>query len=178
MKAYWVSGGIAPRILDLGTRLRWVVSFTPRPLYPRERASGTHWIGGWVGLRAGLIPHILAIRSGKHKPSWWMGGQQSFCFSFNTNCTEFLPIAVYVNRHVSSRNTWHLRFRRGTQFGRQWVIKKYSSEACPQVLMSCIYTAPIGKNWEAVRWWRHVPAPNKLWTCGWSFVTLPWTSCL
>jgi hypothetical protein len=29
------SGGIAPRILDLGTRWRWVVSFTPRPLYPR-----------------------------------------------------------------------------------------------------------------------------------------------
>jgi hypothetical protein len=29
MKAYWGSGGIAPRILDLGTRWRWVVSFTP-----------------------------------------------------------------------------------------------------------------------------------------------------
>jgi hypothetical protein len=23
-------------------------------LYPREGTSGTHWIGGWVGLRAGL----------------------------------------------------------------------------------------------------------------------------
>jgi hypothetical protein len=34
MKAYWGSGGIAPRILDLGTRWRWVVSFTRRPLYP------------------------------------------------------------------------------------------------------------------------------------------------
>jgi hypothetical protein len=30
------------------------VSFTSRPLYPRERAPGTHWIGGWVGPRAGL----------------------------------------------------------------------------------------------------------------------------
>ena len=28
------SGGIAPRILNLVTRVRWVVSFTPRPLYP------------------------------------------------------------------------------------------------------------------------------------------------
>jgi hypothetical protein len=35
MKAYWETGGIAPRILDLGTRWRWVVSFTPRPLYPQ-----------------------------------------------------------------------------------------------------------------------------------------------
>jgi len=28
------SGGIAPRILNLGIGQRWVVSFTPRPLYP------------------------------------------------------------------------------------------------------------------------------------------------
>jgi hypothetical protein len=33
MKAYWGSGGIAPFILDLGTRWRWVVSFTFRSLY-------------------------------------------------------------------------------------------------------------------------------------------------
>jgi hypothetical protein len=32
MKAYWGSGGIALCILDLGTRWRWVVSFTSRPL--------------------------------------------------------------------------------------------------------------------------------------------------
>jgi hypothetical protein len=31
MKAYWGSGGTAPRILDLGIRWRRVVSFTPRP---------------------------------------------------------------------------------------------------------------------------------------------------
>ena len=29
-------------------RWRWVVSTTPRPLYPRER-PGTHCTGGWVG---------------------------------------------------------------------------------------------------------------------------------
>jgi hypothetical protein len=33
LKAYLGSGGIAPRILDLLTRWRWVVSFTTRPLY-------------------------------------------------------------------------------------------------------------------------------------------------
>jgi hypothetical protein len=31
----------------------WMVIATPRPLYPRKR-PGTHCIGGWVGLRAGL----------------------------------------------------------------------------------------------------------------------------
>jgi hypothetical protein len=33
MKAYWGSGVIAPRILDLGIRWRCVVSFTLWPLY-------------------------------------------------------------------------------------------------------------------------------------------------
>jgi hypothetical protein len=31
-----------------------MVSFTARPLYPWERAVNTHWIGDWVGPRAGL----------------------------------------------------------------------------------------------------------------------------
>jgi hypothetical protein len=36
MKICWGSEGIAPRILNLGTLWRLVVSFTPRPLYPRN----------------------------------------------------------------------------------------------------------------------------------------------
>jgi len=45
MKTYCGSGGRAPRILNLDTRWRWVVSY---------RVLGTHCIGGWVGLRAGM----------------------------------------------------------------------------------------------------------------------------
>jgi hypothetical protein len=40
------SGGIAPRILDFGTRWKWLVRFTP----------GTHWIGGWVGEGKNSLP--------------------------------------------------------------------------------------------------------------------------
>jgi len=39
MKAYWSSGGIALRILDLGTRWGWVVSVTLRPLCPKGKSS-------------------------------------------------------------------------------------------------------------------------------------------
>jgi len=39
MKAYWGSGGIESRILDLSTRWIWVVSFTIRPLYPQGKSS-------------------------------------------------------------------------------------------------------------------------------------------
>jgi hypothetical protein len=40
VKAYWGSVGIAPCILDLGPRWRWVVSFTPPPrtLYLRGKS--------------------------------------------------------------------------------------------------------------------------------------------
>jgi hypothetical protein len=31
-----------------------MVSFTPRSIYPRGKSSGTHLIGGWVGLRVCL----------------------------------------------------------------------------------------------------------------------------
>jgi hypothetical protein len=34
----------------------------PVALPPRERAPGTHWIGGWVGLRA-VLKYILLISS-------------------------------------------------------------------------------------------------------------------
>jgi hypothetical protein len=36
MKTYWGSGGVAPRILNLGARWRWVVSFMTHTLYVRR----------------------------------------------------------------------------------------------------------------------------------------------
>ena len=39
------SGGIAILFFKLGVRWRWVVSSTPRPLYPQERPA-TFCIGG------------------------------------------------------------------------------------------------------------------------------------
>jgi hypothetical protein len=42
-------GGIAPHIPNIGTRRWWVVSFTPRPLYPQGTAFSILWIGVWVG---------------------------------------------------------------------------------------------------------------------------------
>ena len=39
MKAYMMSGGIAPLIFNLGSRWRSVVSLTPPLLYPRVKSS-------------------------------------------------------------------------------------------------------------------------------------------
>jgi hypothetical protein len=53
MKIWW-SWDIAPCILNLDTRWRQVVSFTPLPLYPGEAAPVAHCVGVWMGPRAGL----------------------------------------------------------------------------------------------------------------------------
>jgi hypothetical protein len=37
MKTYW-SGGVAPHILDLGIRRRWVVNFAPRQFYTQGKS--------------------------------------------------------------------------------------------------------------------------------------------
>jgi hypothetical protein len=74
MKAYWGVKVQLHAFFDLGTRWRCVVSFTPLPLYPRERIPGVHWIGGWVDPRDGLdavvkrkIPsHRILFEFGKY----------------------------------------------------------------------------------------------------------------
>jgi hypothetical protein len=53
MKTYWGIGGIAPRIIWPLALDEWPVS-RPGRFTSRETAPGTHWIGGWVGPRAGL----------------------------------------------------------------------------------------------------------------------------
>jgi hypothetical protein len=47
------SGGIAPRTLNLGTSGGQRTASGPNSFIPGED-PGTHWIGGWVGPRAGL----------------------------------------------------------------------------------------------------------------------------
>jgi hypothetical protein len=54
IKEYKGRRGMAPFILNLGTRFRWVASLTSRSLHSRTRAPGNHCIVVWVGLRAGL----------------------------------------------------------------------------------------------------------------------------
>jgi hypothetical protein len=64
----WGCGGIAaPFLSSTLDRGEWSVS-CPGRFPPGERAPGTHWIGGWMGPRAGvdalnLTPAVLsAIR--------------------------------------------------------------------------------------------------------------------
>jgi hypothetical protein len=48
------SGGIAPHFLVTVLDGGELSASRPGHFAPRERAHGTHWIGGWVGPGAGL----------------------------------------------------------------------------------------------------------------------------
>jgi hypothetical protein len=60
MKAYKVSGGIAPPILHLSTGWRSEDNTTFLPIYPRRKSSDTQVIGGWVDPRAS--PDVVEMR--------------------------------------------------------------------------------------------------------------------
>jgi len=55
MNTYWGSGGIAPRILWPRRHIEVGGQFHAQAaLSPGKEPPGTHWIGGWVGCRAGV----------------------------------------------------------------------------------------------------------------------------
>jgi hypothetical protein len=62
MKTYGgAEGKRSPRIINLRTEWRLVVSFMTQPLYPRRKEF--HWTGGWMGPRAGMdmVPKRKAL---------------------------------------------------------------------------------------------------------------------
>jgi hypothetical protein len=74
MKSCWGCGGIALTILDFGTGWRWVVSFTPRPLYSQgnilrypldRKLGGPQSRSGWGGEEINSHPPV-GIRTPDH----------------------------------------------------------------------------------------------------------------
>jgi hypothetical protein len=95
MKAYWGSGCIVPRILDLGTRWMSVVSRTPRPLYPQK----SPWYP--LGRRLGG-PQSRAGRGDKGKNSQLLPGLEP---------PTIQPVAQFPPLYslLLTIQTWHLR---------------------------------------------------------------------
>jgi hypothetical protein len=94
MKTYSGSEGIAPRILDLSTGWRWVVSFKPRSLCPQGKS---HWIGSWMGPRAVLDAVAKRkIPSPRRHPQLYM--------KFNSNFTHFL-------KELSTQTIYDIKYR-------------------------------------------------------------------
>ena len=94
----------------------WVVNATPRPLYPQER-PGTHCIGGWVGLRAGLYG------CGKSRPPTRIRSPDL------PSCSESLYRLSYSGPHrnwlTRSEILHFLNFQRSSADNRKHVHIKY-----------------------------------------------------
>jgi len=85
LQAYMGSGCIAPFILYLRTRWRWVVSCMHQPLYKQSAACTSHFTSSQLHAPATtLIPteyeagwaqswsHVFATMRLSHKHKWWM----------------------------------------------------------------------------------------------------------
>jgi hypothetical protein len=103
----WGSGCIDPRFVDLGTNWRWVVSFTPRLLYPQRKSPCTHWIGVWVNLRAALddiekwkflLPLVLKLQPLGHPAHsqllYWL------CYPLSLSLSLSLSVYIYIYIHI------------------------------------------------------------------------------
>jgi hypothetical protein len=118
-------------ILNLGTRLGWVVSITPRP----HITPGTHCTGGWVGPRAGLDAEargkILCLCRGTN-PGRPVRSQTLYWLSYpkmstveNTRCRNSLPpppphVLLHVNENwetfrIHTAESWVTRGDHVTQ---------------------------------------------------------------
>jgi hypothetical protein len=107
MKAYWESEGTAPRILDLATRWRWVVSFVPQPLYPQGKSP-------WYPLDRRLGgPQSRSGRGGDEKNSQTLPGlEPPIIQSVAQRCTtELSRLLTPLVLKLSIRKFW-----KGTEF--------------------------------------------------------------
>jgi len=107
MKTYWGSGGIAPRILNLGTRWRWVISLMILSLYPQgdnpqnpldRRLGGPQWWSGQGGEEKNSVPLPF-------QPTYFVRGLQRY-------------LKLTVNQTQGHIN--NLNFARGGRLTEPW----------------------------------------------------------
>jgi hypothetical protein len=93
------SGYIEQHFLDLGTSWRWVVSFTPRPLYPRARDPSTHCIGGgWPPQ-----PAWTTWRIENSWPYWGSNSDLSVVQPIASRYSDWLSMCVCIYTHTHGK---------------------------------------------------------------------------
>jgi hypothetical protein len=110
--------------LTSATRWGWVVSVTPRPRFtPGERTPGTHWIGGWVGLSAGVDAgarrKILCPCRGS-KPDRPARSQTLYCLNYRGSVVLGTTL-FYRLQYVKFLTTWQFPYSK-TVFPKVWYV--------------------------------------------------------
>jgi hypothetical protein len=122
MKAYgvWRSGCIDPYFLGLGTSWRWVVSFTPRPLYPRGKSSRyplEWWLGGPQSRPGRRWEEKILDPTGIPTPTPWSSSPAFnliskerkiliFANDFNYRKTNYLMLLSHIKRSLHKLQAW------------------------------------------------------------------------
>jgi hypothetical protein len=107
------SGGIAPCILDLGTRWRWVVSFMPRSLYPQGKSPWYSLDRRWwgerfqapTGARTPDYPARSVWRKGRSKTISQTKARELFSQFKNSGCVLLHGINYIQNTKQSEYHT-------------------------------------------------------------------------
>jgi hypothetical protein len=120
----WGSGCIDPHFLDLGTSWRWAVSFTLRPLYPRERAPDTPWMEevGWTSEPVWTTwKKFLTLPELEFLPLDRPARSQSLCrLSYPGSCLVYVPETKFHTHPLSY--TLHC-----------WIHRRSHTSVCPSI---------------------------------------------
>jgi hypothetical protein len=95
-------------ILDIGTR-KWVVGFTPRPLYSLVNRPCIRWIGSRVGPRTSLD----TVEKRKNCPCWESKSDRAahspylywLNYTFQENVLKYFPVTFFAT-YFRNKNLW------------------------------------------------------------------------
>jgi hypothetical protein len=147
------SGGIAPRILNPGTRWRWVVSFTPRPLYPRSKsppvAIGWYHLQPLITASMSLVvvihPHVSL--SGGEGAEESVSRELRLAQNWDVGCTGPCQVAVWL--HVCGDKSWWL-LQHNLPEGCIWAQTPMLNELCFWTL-SIVWCLKNKQNWGKIK---------------------------
>jgi hypothetical protein len=138
MKEYWrVEVRIAPRILDLGIGWRWVVSFTPLPLYPQGKSP-------WYPLDRRLgEPQKLSGRGGIEKNSQLLSGLEPPVIQVVAQryTTELSRLLIRGTRLIKKPQCWQVPTR--THFKFSIKKKRHPNFIIPYVIKYAFKQADV-----------------------------------
>jgi hypothetical protein len=154
-------GGVAPHILNLGNRRRWIFIFKRRQVYIHENSPpGTHRIWSFWGPlvdltvleRGSLVHKLVAIST-----------ELSLIFKYNQQEAKLDTLFFPVNCCTCFRpflRHWHCHRRDGTSLPRQWqvAVKVWQSTRC------CMYSfwAPDDGRRNSLKHVEHFTEINQL----------------
>jgi hypothetical protein len=137
MKAYWGSGGIAPCIL----------------YPPRERAPGTHWIGGWLGPRAVLD---VVVKGKIPSPCWESNPRTLIIQPIAQHYSDWAVMAhiKMINSNLNLRNRVFLPHNKVCIYrGVKWMLLIYwDLENHSKTDLHCIYEMIWLLKLEVIMW--------------------------